>query len=87
MGRVAQQAIPLHRGLAHQAKFVCLKIFDAAMDEARWRSTGTAANVAPVNQQTIDTLQAEVAKSPTPIDASTDDQNRIVGLLGLGMTN
>ncbi len=78
MRRVAQQQVALHRGFANEPEFARFQILDAAMDQARRRGAGAFADVAAINQQAINALQAEITKETAAIDPRADDQDGVV---------
>ena len=81
VGRVLQQPVSLPEGLAHQAEFRVLQIAEAAVNDARHGGAGSGAEVGPVDQQDIDSLQRQLGEQADSIDAAANDQNGNIGVI------
>ncbi|NRP87027.1 hypothetical protein GFPCMMHI_02947 [Ensifer adhaerens] len=84
MRRVLQEQIALERRLRDQPEFAGFQIFQAAVNEARWRSTRSRAEIGFIDDEAVHALGAKVAKQPRAIDSSAEDDDVDISVLKSG---
>ncbi len=82
MRGVGQEAISLHERLPDESDFSVFEVTNTTVDHVRRRRRSSRTKVVLLDKYDLDSLQGEVAEGGNAVDATTNDENLSLGIIG-----